>query len=152
MARGEKDHGTNWLTQHHARAIVRLLGLSDCRGCRPAHARITLPQTIPDGLLEVELPRSKKPLLLLVEWELTMLGGKTMLSQSPLYQKWMDENTCATRQEAIVSFLEERFESVPEELAAEIQTVTDLEHLKRGIKDAARCTSLKDFRKRFARR
>jgi hypothetical protein len=286
MARGEKDSATNWLTQHHASAIVRMLGVSDFRSCRPAHARITLPQTIPDGLLEVKLRKSKSPLPLLVEWEaypsketeaqlvkdmdlaeialgmlpdtvviilspkgtaqtkqrsqksalgwserhhqwrvlemsaisdaellalnevglmpllpltkseqkpetllqqckeridqhapadeqatlltltaifarmryaraeewLNLLGGEKMLSQSPLYQKWMAANSCENKHEDIVSVLEARFGTVPEELAAEIRTVTDLEHLKRGIKVAARCTSLKDFHKRFAKK
>jgi hypothetical protein len=84
------------------------------------------------------------------EW-LTMLGGKTMLSQSPLYQKWMDENTCATRQDAIIRILKARFDEAPEELAAQIRTVSDLEQLERGIDHAALCISLKDFRKRLAK-
>jgi predicted transposase YdaD len=285
MARGEKDHGTNWLTQHHARAVVRLLGLSGFRSCRPAHTRITLPQAIPDGLLEVEMPTSEEPLPILVEWEaypsketeqqvvkdmdlaeialgvlpdtvviilspkgkaqtrsriqnsalgwsgrrhhwrvlemakvpdslilalnevalipllvlskskqkpqtlleqcrqrieeqarpeesptlltitaifatmryaraeewLRLLGGKTMLAQSSLYQQWMDEKERETRQDAIIRVLKARFTEVPEQLAAEIRTVTDSEHLGRGIDHAALCTSLKDFRKRFAK-
>jgi hypothetical protein len=74
-----------------------------------------------------------------------------MLYQSPLLQKWMDETTRTTRQNAIIRFLKARFDEVPEELAAEIRTVTDLEHLGRGIDAAALCTSLKNFRKRFTK-
>src|SRR5437879_5517113 len=69
MPRGEKDHGTNWLIQHHPAALLRLLGLSAVRSCRTAHPRLTLPQAIPDGLLDVLLPGHDQPLPMLLEME-----------------------------------------------------------------------------------
>jgi hypothetical protein len=71
-------------------------------------------------------------------------------SHSPLYQKWVEEERCATRQAAILSFLEARFGIVPEELAAHVRSVTDLQKLQEGIKQAALCKNCKDFRNRFA--
>lgn len=69
MPRGEKDHGTNWLIQHHPDALLRLLGLTSVRGCRSAHARLTLPQALPDGLLEVSLSDHDEPVPFLLEVE-----------------------------------------------------------------------------------
>src|SRR5262245_31438954 len=69
MPRGEKDHGTNWMIQHHSRALLRLVGLAEVRSCRTAHARLTLPQALPDGLLEVGLPDRPEPLPVLLEIE-----------------------------------------------------------------------------------
>jgi hypothetical protein len=287
MPRGEKDHATNWMIQHHARGLLRLVGIARFRGCRAAHPRITLPQALPDGLLEVTLPEAEGTLQVLLEMEtypstetdaqlvrdmnlaelalgvlpdtvvivlcrrgkqkqskgclqqsplgwssrrhrwrvielwkvpaeallaldevglipllpltrskaapetllqqckerieqqgrpaeratlltitaimtatrfghteqwLALLGGKNVVTHSPLYQKWMEEERCATTQANIVSFLEGRFGTMPEELAAHIRAVTDLEKLERGVKQAAVCTSLTDFRKRFAKR
>ncbi len=68
MPRGDKDHGVNWLIQNQAPALARLLGLAS-RACRPAHARLTLPQAIPDGLLELTLDGDPDPLPLLLEIE-----------------------------------------------------------------------------------
>jgi hypothetical protein len=84
------------------------------------------------------------------QW-LALLGVKNVLTQFPLVQKWMAEKECADKQAAIVSVLEARLGTVPEELAVQIRAVTDLERLERGIKQAAVCTSLADFRKRFTR-
>jgi hypothetical protein len=69
MPRGDKDNATNWLMQHHPAALVRLVGIAQFRSCKAAHARITLPQALPDGLLEVLLPEQKSPLHLLLEIE-----------------------------------------------------------------------------------
>jgi hypothetical protein len=68
MPRGDKDHGANWLIQNHPAALLRLLGLSNIRSCRTAHPRLTLPEAIPDGLLEVSLP-GQEPLHFLLEME-----------------------------------------------------------------------------------
>jgi hypothetical protein len=68
MPRSEKDHGTNWLIQNQAGALVRLLGLAP-RACRTAHPRLTFPQAIPDGLLELTLPDHERPVPLLLEIE-----------------------------------------------------------------------------------
>jgi hypothetical protein len=285
MPRGEKDHGTNWMIQHHPAALLRFLGVPDVRSCRTAHPRLTLPQAIPDGLLEARLPGHDQPLPFLLEveaypspetdeqmardldlaelalgvlpdaavivlcrrgrrqapgraqqsalgwsvrrhrwrvvelwkvpaeellamnevglvpfvplartrerpaallqrcWErieqqgrpderatlltitsimatmrytgaerwIEALGGKTMLAESPLYQKWMAEKECETKQEAILRFLLGRFGEVPEAVAAQVRAVTDLEKLDAAIDNAARCGSLDAFRKRLAR-
>jgi hypothetical protein len=285
MPRGEKDHATNWLMQHHPAALVRLVGIPQLRSCKAAHTRITLPQALPDGLLEVLLPQQEAPLHLLLEIEsypskeneeqivrdmdlaelalgtlpdtvlmvlrqrgrkqsskrtrrsplgwarrrhewrvvelwnvlaeevlalgevglvpllpltrsrhapetllqqcrerierqgrpeerstltavtailtslrfghpehwLELLGGKKVVSDSPLYQKWMEEQACATRQADIVAFLKARFGAVSEDLTARIQSVTDLQKLEEAVTLAGRCTSLDAFRRRFAK-
>ncbi len=69
MPRGEKDHCANWMIQHYSAAMLRLLGLSAVRSCRTAHPRLTLPQAIPDGLLEVLLSDGDEPLPFLLEIE-----------------------------------------------------------------------------------
>ncbi len=74
-----------------------------------------------------------------------------MLAESPLYQQWMAEMKCETRQEAIVTVLGARFGAIPEEVTAHVRSVTDLAKLERAIKHAARCTGFDDFRKRLAR-
>jgi hypothetical protein len=286
MPRGEKDHATNWLIQNHPGALLRLAGIAQFRSCKAAHTRLTLPQALPDGLMEVVLP-DQRHLHVLLEMEsypsseteeqvardmdlaemalgslpdtvlivlaqrgktqqsskrtqqsalgwatrrhrwrvvevgkvaaaellaleevalvpllpltrsrestetllqqckdrieqqgqprergtlltitailatlrfgyaerwLALLGGKEVVSHSPLYQKWMDEKECADNQAAILSFLEARFgAAVPEELTAHVRSVTDLQKLREGIKQAGRCKSLKDFRNRFAK-
>jgi hypothetical protein len=283
MPRGEKDHGTNWLIQNQAPALVRLLGLAP-RTCRTAHPRLTLPQAIPDGLLELTLPDHDKrvPLLLEIEtypsaetneqmsrdldlaalalgtlpdaavivlcrrgknqaagrtqqslmgwsqrkhrwrvlelwnvpaeqllemnevgvlpllpltqsrespellfqlcWErieqqgrsdqrvplltittilaglryteaetwLATLGGKSMLAESPIYQKWMAERDRENAQTYIVFILEERFGEVPEAVAVQVRSITELEKLKDWMRHALHCKSIADFRKRLA--
>lgn len=286
MPRGEKDHGTNWMIQHHSRALLRLVGLAQVRSCRAAHARLTLPQALPDGLLEVVLPDQPSPLSVLLEIEaypsqeteeqmardmdlarmalgalpdavllvlcprgnqkqaskrqehspfgwstrrhgwkvvelrkvpaevllaldevgltpllpltrskqspetlvqqskerierqaspaerptlltitaimasmrsgtvegwLALLGGKNVVEHSPLYQHWMQEERRATNQAAIVRVLEARFGAVPEELGATIRSVSDLDKLEQAITLAAKCSSLEQFQKRFAK-
>ena len=69
MPRGEKDHGANWLIQHHSRGLLRLVGLVKVRSGRAAHARLTLPQALPDGLLEVVLADRSAPVPVLLEIE-----------------------------------------------------------------------------------
>jgi hypothetical protein len=63
----------------------------------------------------------------------------------------MEENTRVTRQAAIASVLEARFGAVPEEVAAHIRTVKDLNKLEQGIKLSAQCASLNAFHKRFVK-
>ncbi len=279
MPRGEKDHGTNWLIQNQATALVRLLGLAP-RTCRTVHPRLTLPQAIPDGLLELTLPDFDRPVPLLLEietypsadtneqmsrdldlaalalgklpdaavivlcrrgkdqvaqrtqqsllgwsqrkhrwrvlelwnvpaeqllamnevgllplipltdsrespellfrqcWEridrqgrrdqrepllaitsilaslrytgaeewLEAIGGKSMLAESPLYQKWMAEAKCEADHAAIVLILEERFGEVPEPVAVQVRSITDLVKLEQAM----RCNSIADFRIRIA--
>jgi hypothetical protein len=75
--------------------------------------------------------------------------GKKVANDSPLLQKWLEEQACATTQKDIVLILKARFKAVPEELAARIRSVNDLQKLKKAVTLAARCTSLDAFRKRF---
>jgi hypothetical protein len=77
--------------------------------------------------------------------------GKKVANDSPLLQKWLEEQACATTQKDIVLILKARFKAVPEELAAHIRSVTDLQKLEDGIPLAVRCASLEAFRKRFAK-
>jgi hypothetical protein len=54
---------------HHSPGLLRLAGLEDLRTARPAHARLTMPQAIPDGLLDVTFTDQKEPCPVLVEIE-----------------------------------------------------------------------------------
>ena len=49
--------------------MLRLVGRAEVRSCRAAHARLTLPQALPDGLLEVGLPDQVGSLPVLLEIE-----------------------------------------------------------------------------------
>jgi hypothetical protein len=49
--------------------LLRLVGLAKARSCRAAHARLTLPQALPDGLLEVVLAETPSPVPVLLEIE-----------------------------------------------------------------------------------
>jgi hypothetical protein len=84
------------------------------------------------------------------EW-FEFFGGKVMLAESPLYQLWMAEKERETRQDDIVRVLKARLGPVPEETAAIVKSVADLEKLDRALTHAARCRDLDDFRKRIAR-
>jgi hypothetical protein len=84
-----------------------------------------------------------------VEQWLSILGGKMVVEHSPLYQMWMAEKERETKQADIVSFLTARFKTVPEEVAAYVRTVTDLNKLEEGIKLAAKCRSVNAFHKQF---
>jgi hypothetical protein len=46
--------------------LLRLAGLAQVRSCQAAHARLTLPQALPDGLLEVVLPDQVAPVPVLL--------------------------------------------------------------------------------------
>jgi hypothetical protein len=83
---------------------------------------------------------------------LALLGGKNVVVEhSSVYQYWLAEHIRTTRQADIVSFLEARFGPVPEEVAAHVRTVTDLDKLEQGIRLAAQSASIKAFHKRFAK-
>ena len=47
--------------------------------------------------------------------------------------------------ESILEVLEEKFGNVPEEIRAGLNTITDLDRLKRALRKAARCESLQAF-------
>lgn len=86
-----------------------------------------------------------------VEHWLSLLGGKNVVEHSPLYQHWMAEKARETKHGDIVTVLEARFSSVPDEVGVQIRTVTDLDKLQQAITLAAKCTSVKQFRSRFAK-
>jgi hypothetical protein len=137
-------------------ALVPLLPLT-----RSRESNETLLQQCKDRIEQQAPPRERSTLLTITailttlrfgyaERWLALLGGKAVVSHSPLYQKWMEEKECEVNQAAILSVLEARFGAVPEELTAQVRSVTDLQQLREGIKQAARCKSCKDFRNRFA--
>jgi hypothetical protein len=78
-----------------------------------------------------------------------LLGGKPMLAESPLYQKWITEAKGEADQAAILLILEERFGEVPEAVAIQVRGVTDLVKLEQAMRQAMRCKSIADFRKRI---
>ncbi len=82
-----------------------------------------------------------------------MEGGsrrKTWYEESPLYQKWIAENERENTQADIIGFLEARFGDVPEVVATQVRSISDLAALKEAIKHAAKSKSIADFRKRIA--
>src|SRR5262245_46552033 len=103
MPRSEEDHGTNWMIQHHSRALLRLVGLTEVRSCRAAHA---VDDHGDHGLHAFGDGGGV----------VGPVGRKNVVEHSPLYQHWMQEKERETKQAAIVSVLEARFGHVPEEL------------------------------------
>ena len=72
-----------------------------------------------------------------------------MLAESPLYQKWMAENAREVKQADILFILEERLGEVPETVAVQVRSISDLEKLTEAMRHALRCRSIVDFRKRI---
>jgi hypothetical protein len=66
--------------------------------------------------------------------------------ESPLIQEMMAKNTAQTMHNAIVAVLEARFGSVPEDVVAALSLVLGEDHLRRLVKQAARCGDLEAFR------
>jgi hypothetical protein len=76
---------------------------------------------------------------------LTILGGKQAMIESPLINQIVAENT----QETILTVLEARFGSVPEEIAERLRKLHGQKKLKALVKQAALCRDLGAFRKRL---
>ena len=77
---------------------------------------------------------------------LSLLGGKKTMIESPLIQELMAKKATQTMQNDIAAVLEERFGSVPEDVVAALSLVLGEDHLRRLIKQAARCGDLDAFR------
>lgn len=60
-------------------------------------------------------------------------------------QKGIEQGALQTRHEAILEILEGRFQSVPEELATQITKLTNLDQLKRLLRDAVVVGSIEEF-------
>ena len=124
---------------------------------------VPTPATVPREHIERQCPPNERATLMTitsilagmrytdVEQWFEFFGGSNMLAESPLYQKWMRENSCKTKQDDIVRILQKRFGAVPEASAAQVRTVTDLEKLDRAIDDAIECRTLEAFRNRLTR-
>jgi hypothetical protein len=71
--------------------------------------------------------------------------------ESPLIQEMMAKKGAQTMHNAIVRFLARRFGSVPEEMAAAVQTIYDESKLEELVDEAASCPDLEAFRVRLGR-
>ncbi len=84
---------------------------------------------------------------------LTILGGDRVMIESPLINRIVAEGTQRakqeTMQEAILDFLQARFEAVPEEIAEKLRHVRALKKLKTLIKHAAQCPDLEAFQRQL---
>ena len=72
---------------------------------------------------------------------LTLLGGRKIMIESPVFQEAMAEG----RQEMVAAFLEARFGNVPPHLLARLRTILDTQKLLELAKLAGSCPSLHAF-------
>jgi hypothetical protein len=80
---------------------------------------------------------------------LALLGGKRVMIESPLIKEIVAESKQEAMQEAILQFLQARFDSVPEDVAKRVRGVRAEKKLNALIKHAARCPDLEAFRQRL---
>ncbi len=72
-----------------------------------------------------------------------------MLAESPLYQKWMAENSRETTQANILRVLRVRHGEVPEVVAVQVRSISDREKLEETLDHAVVCENFADFRNRI---
>jgi hypothetical protein len=65
--REAKDRSSKWLLDHHAASFLYFAGVTGSTACRAAQSVITVPQRLPDGLLDVSFPGEQEPHPVLVE-------------------------------------------------------------------------------------
>ncbi len=80
---------------------------------------------------------------------LTILGGSQIMLESPLIQEIVTKAATQAKHEAILSFLEERFGSIPPDLVAAVQDIGVKSQLDKLVKLAAKCPDLESFRGRL---
>ena len=87
---------------------------------------------------------------------LKILGDKPMLTEMPFIQELLQEKADQTEREsmvyAILQVLTTRFDSVPEEIQTQLQSMQSNERLKSLISPAAKCMDLEAFRLELANR
>jgi predicted transposase YdaD len=81
---------------------------------------------------------------------LALLGGRQAMLESPVLQELMTEREVETRQNDILSFLAERFGSLPEELVAAVKAIQEPARLRELIKWTAQSSDLHAFRSRLS--
>jgi hypothetical protein len=77
---------------------------------------------------------------------LTILGGKQMIIESPLIAELLHERERDARQADLLGFLRGRFGNVPEDLAAQVRVIQDLDRLAALVVFAGSCPDLDAFR------
>jgi hypothetical protein len=77
---------------------------------------------------------------------LTFFGGQETMIESPVLQKWRAE----VHQIDILDVLNERFKSVPPDLAQQLREIIDEKKLHRLVRLAVKCLDLDAFRKALA--
>ncbi len=65
--REAKDRSSKWLIEHHAGSFLFFGGITGYTACRAAQSVITVPQRLPDGLLDVFFPGETEPHPVIVE-------------------------------------------------------------------------------------
>ncbi len=80
---------------------------------------------------------------------LSFLGGRKMIVESPLIQELLAERDLTSAHAILVEFLKNHFDSIPEDLAAQIRTINDYEMLKKLIYEAVSCSDLAAFRRQL---
>ncbi|HTU90171.1 MAG TPA: hypothetical protein VMF69_08870 [Gemmataceae bacterium] len=110
--------------------------------------------------IDREAPHQERPSLLAVTQVLTKLrfpdpqlltlfGGRQIMIDSPLIRELVAENTQETLQQAIVRFLEGRFGTVSDALAARIKAVRKKKDLDSLVSFAGQCPDLAAFEARL---
>jgi Mg2+ and Co2+ transporter CorA len=74
-----------------------------------------------------------------------ILGGRTAMIESPLYQELKEEWAC----EAVIDVLVARFGPEAKSLETELKAISKESRLKELLKHAATCRSLAAFRKKL---
>lgn len=69
IMRDAKDRTANWMITQHGDSLLRLGKLTGFLSWRAAQARLTHPQQLPDGLLDVTFPDRSEPVPVLIEVE-----------------------------------------------------------------------------------
>lgn len=67
--RDAKDRSASWMIAHHGDSLVRLAGLTGFTKWQAVASRLSHPQTLPDGLLDLTFPARSQPVPVLVEVE-----------------------------------------------------------------------------------
>ncbi len=81
---------------------------------------------------------------------LRILGGHSIMIESPLLRELKDEWTAEAKAEAILRVLEYRFERVPVPVQEAVRGTRDVSRLEVLLERATRCADLEDFRARLS--
>ena len=78
-----------------------------------------------------------------------IFGGNRGMIESPLIQEIVDEATCKAVRTSVLRVLTARFDPIPSQIGAALQSVTDRGRLNDLVDWAVRCPDLESFRARL---